>query len=1124
VCSLAAAAALTGSQAASAAGPHEVLAKLNPATSFTVVKLSGTLGPVPGIEWWRVLVNDAVIFESPHGSASRSEVPLELGLTLRPGGNLIAIEAHATPSPALTPPRGTLLRRWSTHVFRQPATTTQKFAVIAQGDDGRTNSEHANTVKAALARHGVPDANIRTATSWEKVVDSLGDIGAQATPRDQVFIYYTGKGRLAQLSTEPELVFSKDRDTVRVGDLVLGAGDLPSVSVLLDIDYQPSSFVSLRRTLRSSAQQAVPVTTASWLRTLGAASRVELAYTNPLIGASGSDADGFTKDFFEMLPDAPDVCGTFADIAQKVASVNAGKTASAWPVYYSAAKTDSSSFRFCTPRTSAISVSKAQTIDAQEPRQFVDVAIPDGTAAPAEIRVDGVPVPRQTVKPTSPDGNKADAGSKSAVNRIVRVALGAGGHVIEFMDRSGPAATPTVRGVAAAAPVELGQGRYLVATVQGKSASASLTSDGSMPVSFIVGDRKNHPLSYEVRNNGVVVLQSTIDKPTQLARTELLREIPLLVGTNNIVLDVVQGVELASASFTVVRRPAQPIRALIVGADGPADSSRLSASKDAGLMYRTVLQFTDAVPGRVKLLTGSAATHDAVLKAIDELKALPHGSDDTFLLYIAGFGYTFEQNGVVRCLLPSDFDSQRPRETCLSTAELDERLLSVGRALIVVDASYDGLAGEHSRTYRTYTGDADWRFMSGIEQPDRAFLVASGSNSAALETEEGGVFTRSFAKVLRQQLEAPPRGDLPREIGLLDAFERVREETSKSTDRQQTPVMKGVLSSPFTFVYKTMPELKAEALGIERSARSGATAMRVVDAERLEWARVLFDKVLALDDRDGEAHLGRARVLALLDRVDDAKAVTDATLTTAPNDSGGRAEWLVLRGELKLRSGDILGAIADVSRANVLVPRQRRTMTLLGMLYGANGEHSMGQQILDEVLTEDGSNTILGGELTDEELGQAVLHCYLNLRKWKGKSNGKVMLESFSDTYKGKGRFEKTFYRIRAVQRFMPHRSNAVAAGGVDVESPWFHLVAQFLRSGKKYEDDLINFKSNVQDDSPREDAAFNCQLHFYLGMAYLFNHDPKSARSEFRQVEESKKTSTVEFWFARQQVKGLTQ
>ena len=1117
--------------------PRSLLSRLPTNTSQDVYIFDGAIKRSAGVDRWRLSLNDGVIFESS-SPASRSVTAIRVALILRTGDNLIVLESLSG-----VDADATVVGQWTTHVSRRADRPAEQFVALVQGQMGASiDRSPLEAFEQSLIAIGIPETHIRSASSWQEVSTILGDFGKEANAKDQVLIYYLGLGRVSRVSMEPLLLFPNAKSSIDswpVSDLIREAPDLPSVSALLDISYEPTAQRAGDLPL-GGLRQPVTAPGAPWLRMLTPGQSVEVTYTNPFTATSGWIAEGYTGDFVRELASAdagPNACKTFAMVAQALmATAYTQRKAPVWPVFFTKG---SSSFRFCRPAPENVSrrlaVELVPPVDADPPLRFADLPAgirADMTLGSTEVTVDGIPVVRQT---RSPQVRRSDGASPG-----FRLPLGLGSHLIEVTTSRQGGSFSVGSGavdVAGAGTVVLKASDRLKATIQSPVRN-SVTSDVSANLGFLVGDLDGDRIRYEVRNNGVVVLQEVVRNAPTLGRLQAVRQIPLVIGVNNVVLEVRQGGRFRSARTTVVRRQAQSVRAVIVGVDAPAGAVPLSgATADAQMMKDLLLRYTDAVPNQILLLTGANATRQAVIDAITELNrnsssdpfSLSQGSSDVFLLYFAGYGLTIEDADTsqpTRCLLPSDFDPDRAKATCMSTTELDTLLDSAGKSLVIVDTSYDGLSSGdastggaalgRSRTYRDFlTADTTWRLSSGTDRPDRAFLVASGSNSPAMETSDGrhGLFTLAFDNAIRHQLEKDTKGT--QELSLLDAYNLAHDDTSARSNRHQIPVMKGVLSTPFVFVRNPQVDLKDEASGLSRAVRDDVTAMRRLDPVHVARAADLYDKILSLNDHDVEAQQGRARMLLLKGDVESARQVVDEAAQRWPAlDAKNAAEWLVIRAELEMRTGDLNAAIADSEQAVKHDPQSPGPTAFLGMLYGATSQpdKSLAQLqpllAMSERLRNDRS-------LTDEEWGRIILHTYLSLRRVGRRSDAHLLLESYAESYQGEN-YLKLVYRNRFVRKWLPHQSSVVAMGEVGVQAPWPHVVAEFMRQRRKYEKQLYSFRGDVASYDPRDETAFECMLHFYVGMAETLDKNPERAKEEFQRVVATGKTEYIEYWIAK--------
>lgn len=1080
------------SLAAQTPTPRELLSALPSETGQTVVALEGALGPLTGIASWRVYLNDALAFEK-----AGAETTLSLGLILREGDNLVAIEAFDG--------RGTQpVARWTKHVHRAPPVGARQYAILVQGkpSDSPGPSETTDAMRGALLEYGVGKDDILTVSRWNELRSALGEISRRSRSLDQVLIYYRGSGRVSARTSEPELLVADQESLVRTwpaGLLISEASDLPATSVLLDIKYEASPSLPSAAGWYTSQATAAP-----WLRTLRTTD-VELAYTNPFFTNRTTDAD-FTPDFIRTLSTfaGGDECATFAGVARSVASENSLKTNAAWPVFYTAAP--SRSFRFCGPgRAAAVSklaARSAPAVDADPQLLFLDVTSPSDRPA-AQILVDGVPVVRAPAQrtPRSPS---------------TRIPVGPGNHVITTSGSStmGAPAITLTSGAQQDVVVTVRWTDRMIAQLE--RTIPAITSEATVAISFVVGDETIRPVRYEIRNNGVVVDHDVVTMPTKLPRRQIVRRIPLAAGANNLVLDVVRGAEFtAFRADTITRRTARPIRALIVGVDAPAGAPPLqAAAADAHRIRSLLLRHSDAAPGDIEILTGAEATQQRILDAFQRYVREPARSEstlpeDTFVFYFAGYGLSIEEAGQVRrCLVTADFDPTRPGVTCLGTGDVDAALATIGQSLVIVDSSYDGEAGPGSRTYRTFGRSNDmWRVTSGADKPDRVFLVASGANSAAFESEGGGLFTHALDSVVQEQLggdQATPRV----ELSLQEAYERARAQTAQRSRQRQIPVMKGIISTPFSFVAKSLGDLKKEAFSIERAARNDHVSMRRLNRARLLRARALYVQAATIAPEDADALLGQARVALLLEEALLARALLSQA--AAQSDAAATAEWHAIHADLTMRAGDIAGALTSAQRAVELSAGDPVHAARLGGLYIATGAYKLAVEQLQTVLAMSASKS----HLSDEELGRVVLLTYVALRRDNRAVEAGKLLANFSSSLD-----RNRHMAVRILSLGFADKRRIESLGEVGVQTPWAHLVAQFFRDEKPSESLLSSFLTETEPYDPRDRTAFVCMLNYYIGMSRRFNERLTDARLAFRTTVDSVRPDFIEYWISKSEV-----
>lgn len=101
-------------------------------------------------------------------------------------------------------------------------------------------------------------------------------------------------------------------------------------------------------------------------------------------------------------------------------------------------------------------------------------------------------------------------------------------------------------------------------------------------------------------------------------------------------------------------------------------------------------------PAHVHLLTGEAATRDAILAAFETL-AQSTSTRSTVLVYFSGHGYhATSPTGESYYLMPHGYDLERLYQTAISGAELTARLraLSAQKLLVLLDCCHAGGVGE----------------------------------------------------------------------------------------------------------------------------------------------------------------------------------------------------------------------------------------------------------------------------------------------------------------------------------------------------------------------------------------------------------------------------------------------
>jgi tetratricopeptide (TPR) repeat protein len=123
---------------------------------------------------------------------------------------------------------------------------------------------------------------------------------------------------------------------------------------------------------------------------------------------------------------------------------------------------------------------------------------------------------------------------------------------------------------------------------------------------------------------------------------------------------------------------------------------------------------------------------------------------------------------------------------------------------------------------------------------------------------------------------------------------------------------------------------------VTASLAAPAVAEGVVLQRGQEHAKAVesFDRALAIDPGDADAHLLRCRSLAALRRYDDALLACGAAAEARPHD----AEALRDRGHYHLNAGHLDAGLADLTRAGSLSPRDRGVFYHLGLAHYLKGD------------------------------------------------------------------------------------------------------------------------------------------------------------------------------------------
>src|ERR1041385_6537660 len=238
--------------------------------------------------------------------------------------------------------------------------------------------------------------------------------------------------------------------------------------------------------------------------------------------------------------------------------------------------------------------------------------------------------------------------------------------------------------------------------------------------------------------------------------------------------------------------------ALVIGIDEYQNIGRLPAAviNDASDLASFLCDpvFCGYHKSRVKALLGPAATRQAITKAVLEVSSKAK-SDDTVLIFFSGHGARIgtSQSGH-SCLLPVDFDPQRPTTSVLDSEEFSRLLTNIPskRLLVLLDACHAGGAAVIkglSTEYAIKVG-LDQNAYDRLAQGAGRVIIASCLPSEVSWVHSGmrnSVFTHCLLQALRDSEDR--RGD--RLIRIMEVFHDMSVQRTRLEPRQH-PVLKAV--------------------------------------------------------------------------------------------------------------------------------------------------------------------------------------------------------------------------------------------------------------------------------------------------------------------------------------------
>jgi uncharacterized caspase-like protein len=206
-------------------------------------------------------------------------------------------------------------------------------------------------------------------------------------------------------------------------------------------------------------------------------------------------------------------------------------------------------------------------------------------------------------------------------------------------------------------------------------------------------------------------------------------------------------------------------------------------------------------PKQVTLLTGPAATREAILDALDALAQSTNGQSTT-VVYFSGHGYRVSSAmGRAYFLLPHNYDRSDLAGTCISGREFTEKLraVAVQKLLVLLDCCRAGGIGEPKSPGLT--------FAKSPIPPEAETILAEGEGRVIIassredEVSYGGMPYSAFTVALLESLSGKEVDQKDGYVRVSDLVLHAREVVPRRTGGKQHPTIKFHQADNFAVAY-----------------------------------------------------------------------------------------------------------------------------------------------------------------------------------------------------------------------------------------------------------------------------------------------------------------------------------